>query len=247
MADNELTRILKKGSEEIGVIPDDAQIESLNRFADALREKNKVMNLTGITDDEGIAMRHFVDSLTIVPYIRSEQERAGKESLSLIDIGTGAGFPGIPVKIMMSPLDITLADSLQKRLGFLDEVIEDLQLQKIKTLHTRAEDAGRDKRYRERYDIAVARAVADLPVLCEYCLPFVKTGGVFLAMKGKSEDETKRAAKAVATLGGNIEKYDSFCLPGTDMERSVIVIRKVRHTPSGYPRAAGKPSKSPIC
>ncbi|MBO4637282.1 MAG: 16S rRNA (guanine(527)-N(7))-methyltransferase RsmG [Clostridiales bacterium] len=244
--DDTLVSVLTSGASGIEVPLTAEEITGLRYFAGALREKNKVMNLTGITDDEGIAMRHFVDSLTIVRYIREEQQKAGKEDLTLIDVGTGAGFPGIPVKIAIPELQVTLMDSLQKRLNFLEEVTDALSMKDIRTLHSRAEDAGRNKRYREQYDIATARAVADLPVLCEYCLPFVKVGGIFLAMKGRSEDETKRSAKAVATLGGTIEKCDSFCLPGTDMERSVIVIRKLRHTPPAYPRQAGKPSRSPI-
>lgn len=222
------------------------RINAFRRYADMLVERNKVMNLTNIVDDEGIAVRHFVDSLTICPYIEKELSEKGRRDLALIDVGTGAGFPGIPVKITLPDLRLTLMDSLNKRLGFLKDVSEELGLKGVELVHSRAEDAGRNKRYREKYDIATARAVAALPVLCEYCLPFVKPGGVFLAMKGKSEEEVAGSSRAITLLGGTIESCDRFTLPGTDMERSVIVIRKVRHTPPQYPRQAGKPSKDPI-
>ena len=146
----------------------------------------------------------------------------------------------------MPEIDLTLMDSLRKRLNFLDEVAGELGFKTYKTLHARAEDAGKDKKHREKYDIATARAVASLPVLCEYCLPFVKVGGVFLAMKGHSEEEVAASNKAIAVLGGKIEKVDEFCLPGTDMNRSIVVVRKLKHTPPQYPRQAGKPTKSPI-
>lgn len=221
-------------------------ITALKTYAAMLREKNKVMNLTNITDDEGIAVRHFVDSLTIIPFIRDEQKKQNRDNLSIIDVGTGAGFPGIPVKIAVKELELTLLDSLQKRIGFLDDVVKAVDLDKTKTVHSRAEDAGHDSKYRGKYDISVARAVAALPILCEYCLPFVKKGGIFLAMKAKSDEEVESSANAVYKLGGKIEKVEKFVLPGTDMERSVIVIRKISDTPSQYPRKAGTPSKNPL-
>ena len=211
-----------------------------------LREKNKVMNLTAVDDDQGIAMKHFIDSLTLCSYIREEEEKAGGKTIRLADVGTGAGFPGLPLKISMPELDVTLMDSLAKRLNFLGEVVERLGLEKVSLVHTRAEDGGRDKKYREKYDVVTARAVARLPVLAEYCLPFVKVGGVFLAMKGHAEEEVQDAGKAIATLGGTIEKTDTFTLPGTDMERTVVVIRKIRPTPPKYPRKAGTPAKEPL-
>lgn len=241
-----LTPVLENGAKEIEVPLTAEEINSFRKYAEMLRERNKVMNLTNITDDEGIAMRHFVDSLTLVPYIRDEQKKQGKKELTLIDVGTGAGFPGIPLKVSIPELNLVLMDSLQKRLNFLNDVSTELKLKNVKTLHSRAEDGGRDKKYREKYDIATARAVASLPVLCEYCLPFVKVGGLFLAMKGHSEDEVKESSKAITLLGGTIEKIDEFMLPGTDMNRSVVVIRKLRHTPPQYPRQAGKPTKSPL-
>ena len=238
--------VLEEHLPEICVPLSAEEIHSFQVYASMLREKNKVMNLTAVDDDNGIAMKHFIDSLTLCPYIRKEEEKAGKEALSLADIGTGAGFPGLPLKISMPELQVTLMDSLAKRLGFLKEVCDALSLEGVDLVHVRAEDGGRDKKYRERFDIVTARAVATLPVLAEYCLPFVKTGGVFLAMKGHAEDEIKGAAKAIALLGGTIEKTDTFRLPGTDMDRTIIVVRKIRPTPARFPRKAGLPSKEPL-
>lgn len=232
------------GTIEIPLTAED--INAFRIYADMLVETNKHMNLTAITDDKGIAMLHFIDSLTLVPYVKEEQRKAGKDSISITDVGTGAGFPGIPLKILIPKIDLTLIDSLAKRLRFLDEVCGALKLSEVRTVHSRAEDAGRNKAYREKFDVAVARAVASLPVLCEYCLPLVKTGGVFLAMKGHSEEEIKASKNAIIELGGTIEKCDVFDLPGTDNTRSVIVIRKVRPTPARYPRKAGVPSKTPL-
>lgn len=238
--------ILEQTSPEISVPLSGEAIRAFKEYARLLREWNEVMNLTNIVDDSGIAMRHFIDSLTLVPFIEEEQEKKGKKNLSLIDVGTGAGFPGIPVKVRMSEIDLTLLDSLKKRIGFLDEVVKTLDLKNVKTVHSRAEDAGHNKLYREKFDMATARAVASLPVLCEYCLPFIKTNGIFLAMKGHVEEELEESSKAIAKLGGTVETVKKFVLPGTDMDRSVVVIRKTRPTPLTYPRQAGKPSKDPI-
>lgn len=241
----EFNEVMNSASSGIEVPVTAEDINAFRIYADMLVETNKVMNLTAITDDKGIAMLHFIDSLTLVPYIRREQE-GKKEPVTVVDVGTGAGFPGIPLKIMNPGIDLTLMDSLAKRLKFLDSVTGELRLENVATVHARAEDAGRNAKYRERYDIAVARAVASLPVLCEYCLPLVKPGGVFLAMKGHSDEEIKAANHAVIELGGTIEKVDEFTLPGTDNTRSVIVIRKLRPTPAKYPRKAGVPSKNPL-
>jgi len=241
-----ITPVLETYAPEIEVPLSAEMINAFNLYAHMLREKNKVMNLTAIVDDNGIAMRHFVDSLTLGSFISEEQVQQGHKDLTLIDVGTGAGFPGIPLKISMPVLRVTLMDSLAKRVNFLKEVCQALGLEDMKFIHSRAEDGGRDKNLRQKYDIATARAVAALPVLCEYCLPFVKKGGIFLAMKGRSEEEVGSSGKAISTLGGVIEKVENFTLPGTDMERSVIVIRKVKDTPAAYPRQAGKPSKDPL-
>lgn len=244
--DTRLIALLREGAGAIGIELEDAQEKAFIKYAKMLRERNKVMNLTNILDDEGVARLHYVDSLTIIKHIEAEMKAAGRRDLTLIDVGTGAGFPGIPLKIMLPDIKVTLLDSLRKRLNFLDDVCAELDLKGIRTAHSRAEDAGKDKSHRERYDIVTARAVAALPVLCEYCLPFVKVGGVFLAMKAHSEEETARSEAALKVLGGKIESTEKFILPGTNIERSVIVIRKIRNTPARYPRQAGKPSKDPI-
>lgn len=238
--------VLEEHLPEICVPLSAEEIRSFQIYASMLREKNKVMNLTAVDDDNGIAMKHFIDSLTLCPYIRDEEEKTGNRNLTLADIGTGAGFPGLPLKISMPELKVTLMDSLAKRLGFLQEVCDALSLEGVDMVHARAEDGGKDKKYRERYDIVTARAVAALPVLAEYCLPFVKVGGVFLAMKGHAEEEIKDANKAIALLGGTIEKTDTFRLPGTDMDRTIIVVRKIRPTPARFPRKAGMPAKEPL-
>ena len=237
--------ILESHSDEISVPLSAEEIRAFQIYASMLKEKNKVMNLTAVDDDKGIAMKHFIDSLTLCPYIREEEKKSDK-TLTFADVGTGAGFPGLPVKISCPELSVTLMDSLEKRLKFLNEVITALDLKDCSTVHSRAEDAGRNKKYREKYDIVTARAVAKLSVLAEYCLPLVKVGGVFLAMKSHSDEEENEAQKAIALLGGTIEKTDSFKLPGTDMERTIIVVRKIRPTPARFPRKAGTPSKTPI-
>ncbi len=242
----EFNEVMNNASCRIEVPVTAEDINAFRIYADMLVETNKVMNLTAITDDKGIAMLHFIDSLTLVPYIRNEMENRADGCLKVTDVGTGAGFPGIPLKIMIPGIDLTLMDSLAKRLKFLDDVTSRLDLEKVTTVHARAEDAGRNSKYREKYDIAVARAVASLPVLCEYCLPLVKPGGAFLAMKGHSDEEVKASNHAVIELGGTIERIDEFTLPGTDNTRSVIVIRKLRPTPAKYPRKAGVPSKNPL-
>ena len=243
---SEIETVLEQNRNEICVPLSGETITSFRKYAEMLKEKNKVMNLTSITDDEGIAMKHFIDSLTIAPIIEKERESKQKMSITLIDVGTGAGFPGLPLKINDPAIKLTLLDSLAKRLGFLQEVSSELGLEKVDLVHSRAEDAGRDSRYREKFDVATARAVAGLPVLCEYCLPFVKKGGCFIAMKGKLEEELESGRKAIAVLGGEIEDVKEFTLPGTDINRTIVVIRKVRPTPKMYPRQAGKPSKDPI-
>jgi 16S rRNA (guanine527-N7)-methyltransferase len=238
--------VLLTGANEISVPLSAESIRAFLMYANLLKEWNEKMNLTTITDDKGIATRHFIDSLTLIPHLEQECLRKGRKSLTLIDVGTGAGFPGIPLKVAMDDLEVTLLDSLQKRVRFLDAVCVALGLTGIQTLHSRAEDAGRSRTYREKYDVATARAVATLPVLCEYCLPFVKIGGIFLAMKGNVEEEAEASKKAIVSLGGTLETLHHFTLPGTDMKRSIIVIRKVRATPTRYPRQAGKPEKEPI-
>ena len=225
-------------SKKININLNANQISKFILYKNLLKEWNEKINLTAIIEDEEIILKHFIDSLTVVEYI--------KENTSIIDVGTGAGFPGIPVKIVKENTKITLLDSLNKRLNFLNEVIDKCELNDISTVHGRAEDFGNNKEYREKYDIAVARAVANLSTLTELCLPFVKVGGRFIAMKGSNIDEIEEAKKAIEILGGKIEKIDKIILPNSDIERNIIIIKKVKNTPKRYPRKAGVPANKPI-
>lgn len=229
---------LKLLAEQININLSDEKLEKFLRYKEMLKEWNEKINLTAIIEDEEIILKHFIDSLTIEKYIG--------EKVSLIDVGTGAGFPGIPLKIVRNDLKVTLMDSLNKRLIFLDNVCKNLELNDIKTVHGRAEDIGKDIKYREKFDIATARAVANMSVLLEYCLPFVKVGGLFICMKGNNIEEVDEAEKALIKLGGIIEKIEKIYLPGTDIERNIIIVRKIKNTPKEYPRKAGVPSKNPI-
>lgn len=218
-----------------------SQLEQLFRFYELLIEKNKVMNLTGITDFEEVVEKHFVDSLIIHKFRDLNQQE------KIIDIGTGAGFPGIPLKIVFPNLDIVLMDSLNKRLKFLDEVILDLGLKQISTLHGRAEDLGQKKEYREQFDFCVSRAVANLTTLSELCLPFVKVGGEFISYKsGDVQEEIRESSRAVTILAGSKSRMELFSLPETDISRSFIFIKKEKSTPKKYPRKAGLPGKEPL-
>lgn len=219
----------------------DEQKNMFGIYYDMLVEKNKVMNLTAITDFDEVVEKHFLDSLSLVQ-IENLTERK-----KIIDIGTGAGFPGIPLKIMFPELKVTLADSLNKRIVFLQDVIRQLGLKDIDAVHGRAEDLSRNPEYRETYDLCVSRAVANLSTLSEYCLPFISTGGIFIPYKSSDIDsEVSDAKKAVFLLGGEIEKILKFDLTDSSIHRSLIVINKVRKTPKAYPRKAGMPSKNPL-
>ena len=218
------------------------QIEQFFNYYQMIIEKNKVMNLTTITDMEDVIIKHFIDSLTL---IRAE-DNLKDQICSIIDVGTGAGFPGIPLKIAFPNLKITLLDSLNKRVKFLNEVIEELNLDFITAVHGRAEDFGRDSDYREKFDYCVSRAVANLSTLSEYCMPFVKIGGYFIPYKsGKLEEELTNGRGAVKRLGGQIENIVTFTLPNSD-ERLLVKIKKVNHISGKYPRKAGLPSKEPL-
>lgn len=230
--------ILKDLASQSGILISETQMNQLEEYKKLLLEWNQKINLTAITDEEEIALKHFLDSMTILKYLTP--------NASMIDVGTGAGFPGLVVKIMREDLSVTLLDSLNKRISFLNEVIFKNQLKNIQSIHGRAEEFGNLLQYREHFDFAVARAVAPLPVLAEYCLPFVKTGGLFIAMKGKQTEEIELGLKAIEVLGGFIEKIDTFTLPHSEMERNLILIRKIKATPKSYPRKAGIPEKNPI-
>lgn len=226
-------------AKKIDVILDEEQIQKFYKYMELLLEWNEKINLTAIVEPRDVILKHFVDSLTICKELQKNK--------TLADIGTGAGFPGIPVKILRPDLDITLIDSLNKRVNFLTMVIEALKLEKIIALHGRIEDFGKNKKYREKFDYVTSRAVANLSTLSEYMIPLVKIGGKCICMKGSNiDEELKNAEKAIKTLGGEIEKVDTFLLPDTDMGRNIILIKKEKATPNKYPRKAGTPAKEPI-
>lgn len=235
----------EKGLEQLSITLSGEQKQQFLTYYEYLVEKNKVMNLTAITEYEEVITKHFLDSLAVVKTSCFKPEKlAGKR---LIDIGTGAGFPGIPLKIAFPELEILLLDSLNKRINFLNEVTEMLGLTKINTVHGRAEDYAKQKGYRESFDFCVSRAVANLSTLSEYCIPFVKQGGCCISYKSGSVDqELIQAEKAVKILGGQREEVVRFSLADTDMDRSFVVIRKAKPTPKKYPRKAGLPSKEPL-
>lgn len=220
------------------------QADQLDRYAQLLVEWNEKMNLTAITDPEGVLVKHLMDSLTVLRSLP-----AAGEKVRLIDVGTGAGFPGIPLAVMREELELTLLDSLNKRLVFLEAVCRALGLE-ARCVHARAEEAGRQKAHREKYNVATARAVAALPALCEYCLPLVVPGGVFLAMKGPDgEREAQEAASAIKVLGGKLSGIDEWQLPpveGEAAERKILRIQKISPTPDRFPRKAAKIAKQPL-
>ena len=232
---------LVEDSKAIGVLLGDKEVEKICTFIELMKEWNEKINLTSITEDEEIISKHLIDSLTLF----NTKKLSGKKTL--IDIGTGAGFPAIPLKICNDELEVTLLDSVNKRLKYLNEVIQALGLKNITTFHSRAEDGGKDKDYREKYDIATARAVATLDVLAELCLPFVKVGGYFLCMKGPAyKEELVRGEKAIEVLGGKLIEVLEVEIPGTDYTHNILVIEKIRSTPKIYPRKSGTPTSSPI-
>ena len=232
---------LRENLKKIGCEPNDLQCEQLNNFHKILCEWNEFMNLTGITEYNEVVIKHFVDSLAVnCVYSFKKTDR-------VVDIGTGAGFPGIPLKIMYPDTRFTLLDSLNKRIKFLDEVIRINSLDGIETLHGRAEDYARDKNYREAFDVCVSRAVANLSTLSEYCLPYVKVGGVFISYKaGQLDEELKASERAIKLLGGEIKEVHKLTLHDTDIARTFVVIKKTAATSKKYPRKAGLPSKEPL-
>ena len=236
-----MNNVLTKKVKELSIVLNDKQIQQFEQYYNILVEWNKVMNLTAITKYEEVIEKHFLDSLTIVDAINMEKIE------TLIDVGTGAGFPGIPLKIAFPHLKVTLLDSLNKRIKFLNEVIDLLELDDIKTIHGRAEDYAKQAEYREQYDICVSRAVANLATLSEYCLPYVKVDGLFVPYKsGEIDEELKSSEKAVSILGGKVEEVVKFQLPGIDIGRSFVKIHKIKETKKKYPRKAGMPTKEPL-
>ena len=226
---------------ELGITLNETQKKQFDQFYELLVEWNKVMNLTGITEYEEVNEKHFVDSVSIVKSVDMNQVE------SVIDVGTGAGFPGIPLKIVFPHLKVVLLDSLNKRINFLNTVIDELGLENISTIHGRAEDFAKKLEYREQFDLCVSRAVANLATLSEYCIPYVKKDGMFVPYKsGEIDEELEQSKKAVHVLGGKIQDVVKFQLPGTEIGRSFVKIRKIQNTAKKYPRKAGLPSKEPI-
>ena len=231
--------LMKFYGEQIDITFEKSQIEQFYKYMNLLIKKKKKINLTAIIEPEEIILKHFIDSLTICKYIEN--------NATLADVGTGAGFPGIPLKIYRPDIKITLVDSLNKRINFLNEVINNLELKNIVTIHSRVEDFGKNKNYREKYDYVTARAVANLNTLSEYLVPIVKVNGKAICMKGNDvQDEVDNAKHAIKILGGTVEKVDYFKLPNSDISRNIIVVKKVNNTPARFPRKAGMPSKEPL-
>jgi len=231
--------VLGDKSEKINILLDEKQKEMFWKYMNNLLEWNEKINLTAITEQEEIITKHFIDSLTILKYV--------KDNKKIVDVGTGAGFPGIPLKIADNSIEITLLDSLNKRINFLNAIILELKLEKINAVHCRVEEFGKDKKYRETFDIATSRAVASLNILAEYMLPLIKVGGYCICMKGPEVDEeVNNSKKAISILGGEIVKVEKINIPDTDMKRTIVIIKKVKETPLKYPRKSGTPSKKPI-
>ena len=233
--------ILKEGSKAMGVELSEKQVQQLIQYKELLLEWNEKINLTAITEERDVMIKHFLDSLSCV------KASPLKDGVKIIDVGTGAGFPGIPLKVYYPDIQLTLLDSLNKRINFLKEVCQTLELNNVEFLHGRAEDYGNNKNYREKYDFAVARAVAGLNSLAEYCMPFVKVGGFFIAQKGPNiEEEIKQGQRAIKTLGGEIVEKIDIPLPFSDITHNIVIIKKLKQTPTIYPRKAGTPTKSPL-
>ena len=233
------TRLLVSDAEKLGISINDEQLSRFDLLSELLVEQNKTMNLTAITDPDGIAVKHFADSISVLSAADIPQ------GASILDVGTGAGFPGIPLLIMRPDIDLTMIDSTAKKLKYVENTVNELGLIAT-TLHTRAEEAGQSKEYREKFDFVCSRAVAALNVLCEYCLPFVKQNGLFIAMKGaKAQEEIDVAKSAIKTLGGKIVAEKSFTLSDGG-ERTLVVIKKISQVPPKYPRPSAQIAKKPL-
>ena len=236
-----MSRQFDEKLKELDIILSEKQQAQFYRYYELLVEWNKVMNLTGITEYEEVNEKHFIDSLSLVKVLDISKIN------TVIDVGTGAGFPGIPLEIAFPHLKVTLLDSLNKRIKYLDTVIDELGLEDIHTIHGRAEEYARKEEYREKYDLAVSRAVANLSTLSEYCVPYVKVGGMFVPYKsGEIDEEVKAAQTAIKVLGGKQTEVVKFTLPGSDINRSFVKIQKVKSTGKKFPRRAGLPAKEPI-
>lgn len=218
---------------------DENQLKKFELFKFELIEWNKKINLTRITEENDIYIKHFFDSLQIAKYVN--------EKTKIIDVGTGAGFPGIPLKIYYPNIEITLLDSVNKKIIYLEDIIKKLELKNIELIHGRVEDIGQENQYREQFDVVVSRAVANMTTLSEYLIPLAKNGGKIICMKGSNvKDELEQARKAINLLGGEIEKIEEYNLPNTDIKYNLIIIRKIKNTPNIYPRKAGMPSSKPL-
>lgn len=236
-----MSQIFENKLNALGITLTDKQKQQFDKFYELLVEWNKVMNLTGITEYEEVNEKHFVDSVSLVKAIDINKVD------TVIDIGTGAGFPGIPLKIAFPHLKVVLLDSLNKRINFLNTVIDELELKDIKTIHGRAEDYAKQAEYREQFDICVSRAVANLSTLSEYCIPYVKIGGMFIPYKsGEIDEEVQQAKKAIHILGGKLDEVIKFQLPDTEIHRSFVKVSKTQNTAKKYPRKAGIPAKEPL-
>ena len=239
MEKEEFKKLLYSYGRKIDIEFNDKQINQFYGYMNLLLEWNEKINLTTIVEPEDVILKHFIDSLTINKYIENDK--------TIADVGTGGGFPGIPLKIYRPDLKVILVDSLNKRINFLNEVIAKLDLRDINTVHSRIEDFGKDKKYRENFDYVTARAVANLTTLSEYLIPISKVNGMCICMKGNDiEEEVNNSKNAINLLGGKITKVDEFKLPNSDISRNVIIIDKIKNTPNKYPRKAGIPSKEPL-
>lgn len=242
MNDNrEYYNILDTAADNIGLSFDDKKYEQFIKYKDLLKEWNEKVNLTAIKDDEGIIKKHFIDSMKIFKF------QPLKNAKKVIDIGTGGGFPGIPMKIIKPDIDIVLLDSLKKRINVLEDILYKIDIKDVTAMHGRAEEFGVDPQHRQQYDAVVSRAVANLAVLSEFCIPYVKVGGYFLAMKGPAaEEEIKAAKNAISTLGGKLEEVIEVEIEDSDLNHNLVVIKKVKNTPKQYPRKAGSITKNPL-
>jgi len=234
--------LLEQGLGHLNLDYNDQTIDRFRQYREIMVTWNKVMNLTSIIEQDEVEVKHFLDSVAcIIESLKNEK------TVDVIDVGTGAGFPGLPIKIVYDNINITLLDSLNKRINFLNEVVSELGLENVHCIHGRAEDYGKDENYRETYDFCVSRAVADLAVLCEFCMPFVKVGGYFVSQKSKKVlEEVEKSRNAIEILGGEIVEIKEVQVPFLEADRHLVVIKKVKETPEKYPRRSGMPLKKPL-